>query len=97
MATATIKGFIHANLSNVGHNEFVFFTSEDMTSYGYAKVMPHSFDIEIPDDFNVVAWKVGALETQKEKLREEFNRRVAQINEEISKLQCLEFDPQVTA
>lgn len=96
MATVTIKGFIHASVDKY-MERFAFFMAEDMTNCGYVNVMPYQFDVEIPDDFNMVAAKVAGLETQREKLRDEFNRRIAQINEEISKLQCLEFDPQVAA
>lgn len=96
MANATIKGFIHANTSGYG-DKFMFFATEDMTACGYVKVMPYAFEVEIQDDFNYVAAKVAGLEKQKEKLRDEFNRRVMEINDEISKLQCLEFQAPGTA
>lgn len=93
MATVHIKidGFIHKNKYS---RSFVFY-QHDMSEYGDILVGPHTleFDYELPEGWNPVAAQVSALEKAKATLSAEFNRRVAQINDEISKLQCLEFTP----
>lgn len=89
MATATIKGFIHKSINS---EDFALFGC-DMTKYGYVLVCPYEFAFEIPATFNPIAAQVSALEKQRDKVRSEFNMRIAQINDEISKLQCLEFSP----
>ena len=48
-------------------------------------------EIEVPDNYDPTAQKLAALQKEKEKAQEEFARKVANINERISKLQALEF------
>lgn len=94
MAAATIKGFIHfRGEARYGTDRYAFFSSEDMSECGYTKVMAHEFVVEIPDEFNPTAAQLDALEKTKTELSKEFNARIAQINDQISKLQCLEFTP----
>ena len=63
----------------------------DMSSCGYVLVGKQQIEFEVPDDFNPVPVQVAMLQAEKEKAMEEFNLRVARINEQISKLTCLEF------
>jgi beta-mannanase len=92
--TATIKGFIHfRDRSNWEDSKYAFFMSDDMSECGYVKVMAYELTIEIPDAFNPTAAQLDALEKQRAALSKEFNLRIAQINDQISKLQCLEFTP----
>lgn len=69
-----------------------YFQPWQMEEHGYVTVMPHSFEIDIPENFNPVASQVAILEKEKSKVRAEFNRRIAQLNEQIGKLQALTFD-----
>jgi hypothetical protein len=87
----TMNGFIHWK-KGYKSPDFHFWTWEDMTSSGYVLVGPCSFECEIPDDFNPVPGQVAALEKEKAKVRHEFNQRIAQLNEQIGKLQALTFD-----
>ena len=48
-------------------------------------------EIEVPDNYDPTAQKLAALEKEKEQAQKEFARKVASINERISKLQALEF------
>lgn len=91
----TINGFIHYRAPLYGEDPYSFL-AWDMTDSEYAAghvmVMPHSFEIEVPDDFDPTPQQIAALEKEKAKVREEFNRRIAQINADIGKLQALTFD-----
>ena len=69
---------------------FVFLASEEMA--GWIKVMPHTIEIEIPDDFNMQASQIESLNAKKEAVREKFHADIARIEESISKLQCLEMN-----
>jgi hypothetical protein len=92
--TVTVQGFIHAQKCTwTDKVRYDFFKSEDMTECGYVLVGPHEITLQIPADFNIAAGQISALQKQKDKLHKEFNVRLAQINDEISKLQCLEFTP----
>ena len=47
-------------------------------------------EVDIPDEFNPTAMQLGALQKQKEEVREKFQAMVARIDEQISKLQAIE-------
>lgn len=48
-------------------------------------------EIEVPENYDPTAQKLAALQKEKEKAQEEFSKKVASINERISKLQAIEF------
>lgn len=54
-------------------------------------VCTQEIEIEVPDNYDPTAQKLAALQKEKEKAQEEFSRKVASINERISKLQAIEF------
>ena len=66
--------------------------THEMTEHGYITIMPYTLKFTVPDDFNPVAAQVAALEAAREKLRKEFNARINQIEDEISKLQAICYD-----
>ena len=45
----------------------------------------------MPDNYDPTAQQLAALQKEKEKAQEEFSKKVASINERISKLQALEY------
>lgn len=47
--------------------------------------------IEFPDDFDPVPAQVAALEAEKRQAMNAYQQKVAEINEQLSKLQALEF------
>jgi len=49
------------------------------------------FEIEVPDNYDPTAQKLAALQKEKEKAQDEFSKKVASINERISKLQAIEY------
>jgi hypothetical protein len=48
-------------------------------------------EIEVPDGYDPTAQQLTALQKEKDKAQEEFSKKVASINERISKLQAIEF------
>lgn len=50
----------------------------------------HSFDVEVPDNLNIVATQLAAIEREKEAARAEFTARMSELNEQASKLMALE-------
>jgi hypothetical protein len=48
-------------------------------------------EIEVPDNYDPTAQQLAALQKEKEKAQEEFSKKVASINERISKLQAIEY------
>ncbi len=87
----TIKGFIHYYKSEWRDQATYSFYEADMSStrgFGVV-VMPHEFTIDVPADFDPTPQMIAALENEKAKARKEFNDRIAQLNDEITKLQAL--------
>jgi len=94
MAKIRIEGFIHAQKSEFSDETYYsFFTYKDMSEYGRMLVCPHVLEFELPAEFNPVAAQIASLTAQKEKLRQEFAASVRRIDEQISKLQAIEFTP----
>ena len=63
----------------------------DMSEYGHIPVCKQIIEFEVPDDFDPVPVQVAMLRKQEAKVREEFNERINQIKEEISKLSALTY------
>ena len=60
--------------------------TEHMTYVGQQEI-----EIEVPDQYDPTAQQLAVLQKEKEKAQQEFAKKVANINERISKLQALEF------
>ena len=56
----------------------------------YPMVKEVLIEYEAPDDFNPVAAEIASLQAEERAVREQFDKRVHEIHERISKLQCLE-------
>ena len=93
MKTITIKGQL------VGYH-FEFMADSDV-AWGFSEgaahkiggntiaVIPHSFTAEVPDNMNMVALQIAALEAEKANAAAEFGATVKRINERLSKLQAI--------
>jgi hypothetical protein len=89
----TVKGFLHASEGvSEGDTWFTLFNC-DMSECGYVPVVEREFEIEIPDDFDLNKGRIAALEKEKTRIGGEYHARVTKINEQISKLTALEFNP----
>ncbi len=60
--------------------------SDQMTFVGSKEL-----EVEVPDNYDPTAQQLAALQKEKEKAQEEFSKKVASINERISKLQAIEY------
>ena len=87
-----IKGFISLNRMDPWDKEprFCFYAGK-MDEYGHATVMPYSFEVDIPDEFDPRAKQVELLRAEKTKAMAEFQARITEIDRQISKLTALEF------
>jgi hypothetical protein len=54
-------------------------------------VCTREIELDIPDNYDPTAQKLAALQKEKEKAQKEFSKKVASINERISKLQAIEY------
>lgn len=49
--------------------------------------------VEVPDDFDPTGRQIAALEKNREELQRQFARAIAEVNERISKLQAITYEP----
>jgi len=52
-------------------------------------VCPHSFEVDVPDNFDMRPGLVANLERERQKLREEFGLRIVEIEKQISELTAI--------
>lgn len=86
-----IKGFIL-----FGRHEWETYSAPYYRFYnydeteGFVKVQEHSFEVEVPDEFDPRPQMVENLEREKRKIEAEFQARVTQINAQIQSLLAIE-------
>lgn len=86
----TISGYIVAQ-------QYSWEKSPSFTFYGFKPdginetiaVQPHSFEVDIPDSFDIRPGLVQNLEAEKQKLRAEFAKSVTDIDRRISELTAI--------
>lgn len=88
--TVTIKGFVHEVDYGWGDKEYQLYAT-DMSGKYRALIGPAEFQFTIPDDFNPIPAKLAAIEQAKAAARKEYMDKVAELNEQASKLQALEY------
>jgi hypothetical protein len=84
-----IKGFVVAQQypwDDEPHFTFVGFDPIEHRMDNYILVCAHSFEIDIPDDFDVRPHQVAALNNRKKELSDKYISDVKQINDQISSL-----------
>lgn len=97
---ATLKGFVMASkaqrydIEKMQYvDEMVFlFSHYDSSRYNKEEVMvcEHSFDVEVPDNFDPRAGLVANLQREKQKITAEYQARVTELNGQIQSLLALE-------
>jgi len=101
MKTIEIKGWIWAAPTWDGQGIEYKFDSFDYeravkegrgvdTWSGYKKVAEHSFTVEVPD-LDARTLRIQQLEAERQQLRANFQRRVNEIEDQIGKLQAIEY------
>ena len=86
-----ITGHIHWRKARYQKEEEYQFFQTDMSQYGYVVVCPTTLELEIPDDFDPVKGQVEVLKKERARIHAEFQSRVNEIDDALSKLLCLEF------
>ncbi|WP_175682672.1 hypothetical protein [Burkholderia cenocepacia] len=86
-----IKGSIFAQRLHNGTLMFSF-AEYDVSKYDEKVVMvvPHEFDVEVPDDIDLRSGLVANLERKKKEIQAEFNARVIDLNAQIQSLLAIE-------
>lgn len=66
------------------------YKGDDAEDRIFIREMP--IEVEVPDDFDPIPKQVAAMEAEKRAALAEYQQKVAEINERLSKLQALTFD-----
>jgi len=91
----TIKGYIAAQRHDwQAEPSFHFFGFPPDHSKSLVVVRSHDLEIDVPDDFDIRLGLVANLEAEKQKLRADFAKSVADIERRISELQAIGYEEQ---
>lgn len=96
MAKHTINGFVTYTKEVWMDAPVIGFSTYDPSKYGAESIVvvsEHSIEVEVPDDFNPVPGLVASLKAKKDAVRVEFAARINEIEDQISKLTCIEHKP----
>lgn len=100
MAKIKIKGFIVASQTSYEKEpSYYFFSFKPNGEHHvqYVTIQEHTIEVDIPDNFDMTPGKIANLQELRRIENAKFAARVKAINEEISKLQCLEHSPSAGA
>jgi hypothetical protein len=101
MTKQTVKGFMFMEFeSDWAHGDYdqkwwprwKEFKPSDSAERVFIGEMSVEFDV--PDDFDPIPKQVAALEAEKREALAEYQSKVASINERLSKLQAITYDPE---
>ena len=93
MSKHLIEGFITYKKYEWQEQPSISFSTYDPAKYGMSDtvvIRDHSFEVEVPDDFDPRPEQIKNLEAEKNKLKNEFQARVIEIEKQINKLLALE-------
>jgi hypothetical protein len=96
MATVTIKGAIYFDASSMQYSKdlsFSFFRGLPSDIGGYTPVCAHEITFELPPGWSPESEELKALEKEKASVTAAFQAKVRAINERISKLQAIGYEP----
>jgi hypothetical protein len=89
-----VKTTIHIYFSKYSweeKGEYAVYSFQVEDSEHRTYVRSQEIEIDVPDNYDSTAQKLAVLQKEKEKAQEEFSKKVASINERISKLQAIEY------
>lgn len=87
----TISGNIFWLKRKWDKNGLFTFVDGEMTGFPeYTKVMPHSFTVEIPDDFDPRTAQLAALDEKETALKAAFAKAMMELADDRAKLLCIE-------
>lgn len=98
MKTIEIKGWIFMEKASYERDFSYRFSAVEADKYVRdgdvaIRVCEHTIRAEVPEGFDPTAVHISQLERTKQNLRREFNAKIAAINDQISKLQAIEYTP----
>ena len=96
MAKHTVKGFVTYERSRHASKPTISFTPWKPNPTYFPDtviVSEHSIEVEVPDDFNPVPAQIAVLNEKKRLLRLALAEQLKDIDDHISKLQALTFEP----
>jgi Tol biopolymer transport system component len=73
--------------------EYLVFYAKIDDDKNQTYVCTQEVELEVPDNYDPQAQKIAALEQQKLKAMADYQKTVTEINEQISKLQAIEYTP----
>lgn len=92
----TIKGHLYWQMNQYMKEPAIVFMEYDLRNWdpadrdGRVWISAHSFEVEVPDDFDPRPEQIAALKAEKTRLNAEFSAKVTEIDRRISKLQAIE-------
>jgi hypothetical protein len=92
----TIKGWVYAEPdtfaedTNAFHFGFMMYEPDPTIWKDRITVCEHSFDVDVPDNFDPRPGMVASLEAQKAKVRAELAARIKEIDDRIQSLLAIE-------
>lgn len=96
MAKHTVNGALYLYVTKYSipdKPQYHFNAGPDISSESFVKVVNHSFEVEIPEDFDPIPGQLAALNEKKRQLRLQLAEELASIDDRISKLSALTFEP----
>ena len=88
----TIKGYVTYEKPKWATKPRIdFWTVKPERVDGLVVIKEHSFEVDIPDDFDPRPGMVDALRKQEAQARSEFQARITDIHRQISELQAIEY------
>lgn len=96
MTTHTIKGHVYWQQNEYMKSPRIVFDQYDMRKWpeqsrdGRVWISEHSFEVEVPDDFDPRPQMVESLRAEKDRIRAEFAAKVAELDGRINSLLALE-------
>lgn len=94
MAKHTINGFIVYRPERWWEDheriDFQTYDPRDIDHSTAVFVSEHSFEVEVPDDFDPRPQQIQALEKKRDAVRDEMSARITEINQQIQSLLAIE-------
>ena len=94
MAKHTVKGALYLYVPERAISDkpiYHFNAGAGLTGESFIKIVDHTFDVEIPDDFDPIPGQLAALNEKKRLLRVKLAEELASIDDRISKLSAIEY------
>jgi len=87
----TIEGFIyHKQHKWDKEPTYEFVSFPNWADEFRVQIMPHSFEVEIPDDFDPTPKKIATLRAEKQRTQAEAHVKAENIEAQIQELLCIE-------